>query len=113
MAIRTRVSQDRRYTSRVIARLDCHFTFEGVSHKAVIVDLSLKGAYISAKSLPPNGSTITVVIQPPAVKKEFAFNATVTRGTWATSENGKLGRFGIRFGSAFPDLMMLIRELYS
>ena len=113
MTIRTRVSQDRRNTSRIIARLNCHFTFEEVSHEAVIVDLSLKGAYISAKSLPPNGSNIRVAIQPPDLKKEMVFNATVTRGTWATSENGKLGRFGIRFGAVSPDLMNLIRELNS
>ena len=44
MAIRNRARQDRRNLSRVIVRLDCQFTHEGVTHKAVMVDLSLKGA---------------------------------------------------------------------
>jgi hypothetical protein len=113
MTIQSRVSQDRRNTSRVMARLDCRFTFEGVSQKAVIVNLSLKGAFLSAKSLPPNGSTITVALNPPAAKKEIIFSGTVTRGTWAASEQGKISRFGIRFGTLPLDLIALINTLGS
>jgi len=113
MTIQTRVSQERRNTSRVIARLDCHFTIDGVSHKGVIVDLSLRGAYLSAKHLPPNGSDITVKIQPPAVKRDLVFDGKVIRGTWAMSEQGKLGRFGVRFSSPPPDLIPVISKLHS
>jgi len=86
---------------------------EGASHKAVIVNLSLKGAYLSAKILPPSGSIITIVIPPPAVNKDLVFSGTVTRGTWVTSEQGRLGRFGIRFGITPPELMLLISKLYA
>jgi hypothetical protein len=113
MTIQSRVSQDRRETSRVMARLDCHFTHEGVSQKAVIVNLSLKGAYLSAKALPPNGTTITVALNPPAARKEILFSGTVTRGTWANSEQGKISRFGIRFGTLPLDLIVLINSLNS
>jgi hypothetical protein len=92
---------------------DCHFTYEGVSQKAVIVNLSLKGAFLSAKALPPNGTTITVVMSPPVVKKEVIFSGTVTRGTWANSEQGKISRFGIRFGTLPLDLIALITSLNS
>jgi hypothetical protein len=94
-----------------MARLDCHFTYEGVSQKAVIVNLSLKGAFISAQILPPTGNTITVTLGPPAVKKKIVFSGTVTRGTWANSEQGKISRFGIRFGTIPLDLMGLINSL--
>ena len=113
MTIKSRVSQDRRNTSRVMARLDCCLIIDGVSHKAVIVDLSMKGAFLSTKILPPNGSTVTVSIKPPAVKKELMFTGTVTRGTWVTSDHGKLGRFGVRFGTHPTDLLMLVSKLHS
>ncbi len=113
MAIQSRVSQDRRNTSRVMARLDCHFKHEGNSYEAVIVDLSIKGAFLSAKILPPNGSVVTVDMQPPAVKRPLSFKGVVIRGTWGMSEHGKLGRFGIRFSDTPLDLLTLIAKLHS
>jgi hypothetical protein len=109
----SRVTQDRRNTSRVMARIECFFTSGKTRHSAVIVDLSLKGAFLSSKFLPENGSSITVEIQPPAVKKALSFDGTVLRGTWVMSEQGKLGRFGIRFASNNPDLLILITKLHS
>ena len=113
MSIQTRVSQDRRNTSRVMARVDCHFSFEGNRHPATIIDLSLKGAFLSSSCLPPNGSNIVVEIQQPGVKKDLVFDGTVTRGTWVTSDHGKRGRFGIRFGNAPIGLLALISKLHS
>jgi hypothetical protein len=111
MTIRSRVSQDRRDTSRVMARLDCQFTFAEASYKAVIVDLSLKGAYLSAKVLPPDNSTIFIALNHPATKKEITFSGTVMRGISVMSEQGKMGRFGIRFGTIPLDLIELINSL--
>jgi len=111
MDIKSRATQDRRNISRVIARLDCSFISGGVSHEAVIVDLSLKGAFLSSNFLPPNGSTITVEIKPPAVKMALSFNCTVLRGTWVMAEQGKRSRFGIRFTASHPDLLILISKL--
>lgn len=113
MTIKSRVTQDRRNASRVMARLDCRFISEGVSHDAVIVDLSLKGAFLSSKFLPPNGSTITVEIKPPAVKKPVSFDSKVLRGTWVMSDQGKRGRFGIRYSASNPELLVLIGRLHS
>jgi hypothetical protein len=76
-----------------------------------MVDISLKGAFFSARFLPPNGSTITVSLHSPASKKDLVFNGTVIRGTWATSDHGKLARFGIHFGFANSDLIALINKL--
>ena len=95
-----------------MARLDCCFKSGGTRHDAVIVDLSLKGAYLSSEFLPSSGSTITVVIQPPAVKKTLSFDGTVLRGTWVMTEHGKRGRFGVRFAGTSPDLLTLIGKLH-
>ena len=111
MTIQTRVSQDRRNISRVMSRLDCHFTFEGKRHEAVIINLSMKGAFLSSPAMPPNGSNIIVEIRQPGVKKDLVFDGTVLRGTWVNSDHGKLGRFGIRVANAPIGLLALISKL--
>jgi hypothetical protein len=113
MTIKSRVSQDRRNTSRVMARLDCSFTSKGTRYAAVIVDLSMKGAFISSTFLPSTGSTITIELGPPAVKKPLSFDCTVLRGTWVMSDQGKRGRFSIRFSGPNPELMLLISKIHS
>jgi hypothetical protein len=113
LAIHSRATQDRRKISRVIARLDCQFTYEGITHKAVMVDLSLKGAFFSAAFLPPKDSHITVTLNSPATRKPLVFDGTITRGTWAMSDHGKLARFGIHFRYAPADLIALIGKLNS
>ena len=113
MAIQSRATQDLRNISRVVVRLDCQFTHEGVTHKAVIVDLSLKGAFFSAAFLPPKDSTITVTLNSPVTQKALVFDGTVIRGTWVMSDHGKRGRFGIRFTYAPFDLIALITRTNS
>jgi hypothetical protein len=108
MAIRSRATQDRRNISRMIIRLDCQFTHEGVTHKAVMVDLSLKGAFFSATFLPPKDSLITVTLNSPVAKKPLVLDGTVIRGTWAMSDHGRRSRFGINFRYAPADLIALI-----
>jgi hypothetical protein len=113
MTIRSRATQDRRDMSRVIVLVDCQITHEGVIHKAVMVDLSLKGAHFSATFLPPNGSTISVTLNSPVTQKPLAFDGTVIRGTWVMSDQGKRGRFGIRLVSAPAGLIPLITSVKS
>jgi hypothetical protein len=108
MAIRNQTAQDRRNLSRVIVLVDCQFTHEGVTHKAVMVDLSLKGAYFSADFLPPKDSVITVTLNSPVTKKKLVFDGTVLRRTWAMSDHGERARFGIRFSYAPVDLIALL-----
>jgi hypothetical protein len=113
MTINSRATQDRRKTSRVIARLDCSFTLEGTRHEAVIVDLSMKGALLSSKFLPKTGSTISIAINPPAVRKMLSIDCTVLRGTWVMADQGKRSRFSIRFEGAGPELLLLISKFGS
>ena len=109
MAIRSITMQDRRNISRVIVRLDCQFVHDGTTYDAVVVDLSLKGAFLSSTFLPPNNSIITVTLISPVTQKTLIFDATVLRGTWAMSDHGKRSRFGIRFTYAPVDLIALMR----
>jgi hypothetical protein len=108
MGIRSRATQDRRKISRMIVRLDCEFTHEGVTHKAVMVDLSLKGAFFSATFMPPQNSTVTVTLNSPVTRKPLVFDGKVIRGTWAMSDHGKRGRFGINFTYAPAGLIALM-----
>jgi hypothetical protein len=111
--IRCRVTQDQRGLSRITALLPCEFTFEGATHKGVIVDLSLNGAFISSELLPPPKSVITVLLQSRHLKQPVTLHAHVVRGGWGTAEHGKLGRFGIRFDRAAPELIGLLNALIS
>ena len=108
MTVRSRATQDRRNISRMIVRMDCQFTHEGVVHKAVLVDLSLKGAFFSATFLPPKDSLITVKLVSPVTKKPLVFDGSVIRGTWAMSDHGKRSRFGISFRYAPTELIPLM-----
>ena len=108
MAIRSCAMHDRRNLSRVIVCLDCQFTFEGATHEAVMVDLSVKGAFLSAAFLPPQSSIITVTLNSPVTNKPLVFGGKVIRGTWAMSDHGKRGRFGITFVNAPLGLLGLM-----
>ncbi len=113
MVIQNRVTQDRRKISRVPARLPCRFSIKGESHEATLLDLSLNGAFLSSKFLPPNGSGIRVTLQTPSLKNPLDLDATVIRGNCVNSDHGSLSRFAIRFHSSSLDLMKLIQQLIS
>jgi hypothetical protein len=113
MAISSRATQDRRNISRLLVCLDCQFTYSGVTHKAVVVDFSLKGAYVSSSFLPPKDAVVTVNLISPVNGKPLEFNGTVIRGTWAMSDHDKIGRFGIRFDYASAELIALIAKMNS
>jgi len=111
VAVTSRVVQDRRNISRVSTRFTCHFTHEGVSREAVVIDLSFTGALLSSKSMPPIGSHVSVTLKPPAVKETIKLDAKVIRGGWGLSDHGTIGKFGIRFLQNRPQLMPLITKL--
>lgn len=94
-----------------MALLDCEFTFEQATHKAVIVDLSLNGAFLSSKFRPPEEGSIRICIQSKHLKNPLTMSATVVRGHWGMSEHGKHGRFGVRFSRIAPELIHLINAL--
>jgi hypothetical protein len=113
MTTQTHVIQDRRSTSRLMARLDCHFTFERIRYNAVVINLSLKGAFLSSAFMPPIGSSMLVQIREPGAKKSLVFDSTVIHVTRDNSNHGRLGGFGVRFGNAPAGLFSLINKLNS
>ncbi len=113
MTIRSRVTQDRRLLSRIPALLPCEFTYDKVTRQAVIVDLSLNGAFISSKSLPPEDAPVTISLFSTHLKKPLLLDGRIARRAWGTSEEGTIGRFGVRFDRVTPELISLLRALIS
>lgn len=111
MAIRSRVTQDRRKISRIATRLECRFEFEAKSYKAVIIDLSIKGAYFSSAFLPPFASRIEITVVTPHLPKPLTLQGVVLRGSSGMSDHGAVERFGVEFRSAPLDLTKLIGKL--
>lgn len=111
MIVQTRVTQDRRLLSRIPALIPCEITYDRVTRQAVIVDLSLNGAFISSKSLPPKDAPITVSLLSTHLKKPLLLDGKVARRGWGSSEEGQLGRFGVRFDRVSPELISLLRAL--
>jgi hypothetical protein len=111
VSVRSRVTQDRRRLSRLIALLSCKFTYKQVTHNATLVDLSIKGAFLSSIFLPPIGGPIRVFLQSRQLKKPLALDGIVVRGGWGTSERGKISRFGVRFNSSPLELISLLHTL--
>ena len=113
MTTHSRVTQDRRLLSRIPALLPCEFTYDKVTRQAVIVDLSLNGAFISSKSLPPKDAPVTISLFSTHLKKPLLLDGKIARGGWGTSEEGDVGRFGVRFNRVTPELITLLRALIS
>jgi hypothetical protein len=108
--MKSRVTQDRRHISRIGTRFECHFTHEGARHNAVVIDLSLNGAFLSAKVLPQIGDLVTLSLKLPTSKNTMEVQGKVIRGTWGNSDHGKLGRFGIRFSHTPLDIVKFISQ---
>jgi len=113
MVIRSRVSQDHRGGSRVIARLDCRMEYNNASYDAVLVDLSSKGAFISSTCLPAADEDIKVYIKSKHLQKELTLTAKVLRGSEVMTDYGERGRFAVRFHESPLDLTVLIVKLSS
>jgi hypothetical protein len=111
LSMPNRVTQDRRSLSRMTALMQCTFTYDGVSHEAVVVNLSMGGAFLSSRFLPPKGASVEVTLQSRHLKHTLTLEARVVRGGWGTSERGELGRFGIQFIRLAPELIVVLRAL--
>lgn len=110
MAINSRITQDRRKISRIPVRINCHFTHAGVSHEALMTNISLSGAFFSSKYLPQVGATVALGLKLPDSKKDLEIQCTVIRGNWGMSDHGKLARFGVRFSHTPLDLLTFISK---
>ncbi len=103
-----RVAQDRRTIARIPARIQCRFTHDGVSRDAVIIDLSLNGALLASKFLPPLGSLVTLNLKMPSSKNLLTLEGKVIRGQSSISDHGSLSKFGIQFNHQSLELINLL-----
>jgi hypothetical protein len=111
--IRSRAMQDRRKISRITTYINCRFEFSGKEYDAVILELSLKGAYVSSVFQPPLGRRITIVINEADMAKPLVLNGKVLRSGTIISEHNRLERFSVTFDTASLDLTKLISKLAS
>jgi hypothetical protein len=111
LSIPNRVTQDRRSLSRMTALMQCTFTYDGVSREAVVVNLSMGGAFLSSRFLPPKGGKIEVTLQSRHLKQPLTLEARVVRGDWGASERGEISRFGVQFIRLAPELIAILRTL--
>ena len=108
MGIRSRVTQDKRFNSRVIARLDCRYSFENQTYDGVIVDLSKKGAMLMSPFLPAKDKEISITVSSKSLKYPMILIGKVLRGTWVATDFGKRGRFAVRFVNIPLDILKLV-----
>ena len=111
MPIQSRMSQDRRSSSRVVELLDCLFTYGDSIHNAVIVDLSQKGAKLSSRCRVPTGDTIEITIPLEDLKKKIILSGKVMRSTRVATDHGLKYRSVIRFSHTPLDLLSLLAKL--
>ena len=111
MNVRCRIPKDRRSSSRVVELLNCHFTYRDSTHKAVMVNLSQKGALFSSRFQVPKGETIDIAIQTNQLQKKLTLRGIVERSNRVTTDHGIMGRFFVRFGHTPLDLLVLLARL--
>jgi hypothetical protein len=113
VATRSRVIQDRRAASRVETNLGCQVTFKGVSHDAVILNLSLTSALLSSLFLPPKGADVTITVQTPLLKNTLILEGKVIREDLGIPDYRRGNRFAIQFSHAPSEIIKLISKLTS
>ncbi len=113
MISKIRVIQDRRSVSRIIARLACQCSYGGVSHDATLINLSMKGAYLSSKSQPPKSTDVTITLKTSLLKKPLVLEGKILRMGFGVAEQGTQYRFGVRFNYSPLDLVELVNKLIS
>jgi len=113
VSVRIRVVQDQRTVSRVLARMDCQCIIGGQSHDAQVINLSLKGAYLSAKFQPSQNAEVKIVLKTSLLKKTLTMEGKILRVGTGMSDNGHKHRFGVRFHYTPPDLAELFNKLIS
>ena len=97
ISVSSRVLQDRRSAARVSTLLTCHYTYEGVRREAVLHDISLRGALLSSKFMPPIDKTISILLKPSGSTDDLRLEGKIVRGGWEISEHGNFGKFSVRF----------------
>ena len=103
--------KDQRSVSRVKANLGCQFSFEGLTHEAYIMNLSLNGAFLWSSFIPPKGSHVVITLKTPLLKNTLTVESEVVRTQGALKDG--LDAFAVRWSHNSLDLIELIKNLIS
>lgn len=100
---------------RAVLRYDtdfvCQFTFEGLAQDACIENLSLDGAFLRSRFLPPAGCRILITLKTPLLKNALAMEGYIVRTECASTE--EVGGFAVKFSHTSLDLIELVKNLIS
>jgi hypothetical protein len=110
-AIKKGQVQDRRMHSRVVVRLGCQFTYDGVCRRASIMNISIKGALLSSSFSPPKGAFVTVTVQTPLLEQTLTLEGNVVRLEWDNSDRSGMCRFALVLTHTPLDLLKLISKV--
>ena len=99
----------RRKASRVSLQMKCQFSSGNKEHEAVLIDLSLGGALLSASSLPDQQSKVSITLQAEDMETPLSLEGTVSRRAVAEAEEND--KFGVEFEDPPPELSRLISAL--
>jgi hypothetical protein len=100
--------QDRRAISRLLVNMDCEFMYQDIKREAIITNLSLKGASLVSKCLPPIGTNISITLKTPLLEKTMTLAGKVTRSGFPVGSIR--GRFGISFGYTPLELVKFVTK---
>jgi hypothetical protein len=91
--------------------LDCRFTFQGSEYEAFIRDISLKGAFLLASFMPPNGANLSVRIKTALLEDPVVLEGKIIHSDCKEIERGKARAFAISFSHTSLALVTLINKL--
>lgn len=111
MSNKSRIVQDHRFSARADAHLECHFSFEGVTHEAYIRDISLKAAFLWSVFTPPTGGDVILTLDTHLLTKTLTLEGRVVRNDCGLTGRGTASAFVVYFNHSPVALLKLINKL--
>ena len=97
MSTQSRPVQDHKTVPRVRALLGCLFTFEEIGYEALIRDISLKGAFLWSKFMPPPAADLSIKVDASFPKTPLFLESRVVRSDRKSTGQGTVGVFAVKF----------------
>ena len=111
MSNNRRIVQDHRFSARAEAHLECHFSFEGVTHEAFIRDISLKAAFLWSVFTPPIDGEVIVTLDTHLLTNTLTLEGRVVRNDCGLTGRGNASAFVVFFNHSPLALLKLINQL--
>jgi c-di-GMP-binding flagellar brake protein YcgR len=102
---------ERRLHTRFHTFLPCEANCGELTFRATLLNLSMAGALLSSGCNPPMGSSLTITLAMPELKKPISLQGQVVRVAIGKSQEGKVYRIGVRLPHVSPDSMRLVEAV--